>query len=156
MQGWARGPGGISGGQLRAGRKSVHPFPFSSPPSALSSWQDPGQRSSLCLAAALAGVRGAGRRPGRRGPPAGCLSVKEVITEIRDPMGIQGFQPQDSAPAPSFTLHKAPHPPQPSPCLQPVLPPAPGNPAAPGAAKSLQAGAEPAQWGLIPGPAAPQ
>ena len=90
------------------------------------------QRSSLSLAAALPLVRGAGRRPGWRAPPAGCLSVKGVITVMRDPVGIQGFQPQDSAPAPSFTLHKALHPPQPSPCLKPVLPQDPGNLGAPG------------------------
>lgn len=52
-----------------------------------------GQRSSLSLAAALAGVRGVARRPGRRGPPPGCPSVRDRVTVMRDPAGIQGFQP---------------------------------------------------------------
>ena len=39
--------------KLTQGReKSVCPLPFSFPPSALSSWQDVGHGSSLCLAAA--------------------------------------------------------------------------------------------------------
>ena len=96
-----------------------HPFPFSSPPPALSPGSALGQRSSLSLAAALAGVRGVGRRPGR--PSTRMPECEDVITIMRDPAGIQGFQPfVDMSSGPR--TRALPHP---SPSTRPCIFPSP-------------------------------
>ena len=52
----------------------------------------------------------------------GMLERESVVTVMRDPMGIQGFQPFSDmnwapglTPCPILTPHEASHPPQPSP-----------------------------------------